>query len=446
MHGDGLTISNNYNNIGDLGSSSITPISSTSSTSEHTSVRTSNTFVLHASSSPLDIFMISNSSPNPPDYPVVITEYPQRQDTSRLGLSPIAINDNYVGGGAYVTATTTSAVAAGTSATLPNTIPSLLSSNIDVVTNYNNQKLITNNLSADDLTQKQQHENLDIDGKTINDNLMINSVRSIDAGEVNTINYDSLLVNDGPSIITYDRDEEPLDIVKLPEDPDTKDNEKLMYNHSDEDDITIHKMVDDFVEPKYIYNAIPLTTPGVPHYVMHDATTQKFKMLHNESTEENDETLEKPRILVNISIATDTGAGTQNHAVYMLHVSVPASSDFFAQPKASATDENSNEFDNGPPKPPPAPPCPCQCASHENLAELPVRAGNAVTEATTVTPSTTNPDIDTNPHLNTFTDNYLAPLDSDSDSPNTTQIVMKSCPEVPILILEGEGILIRNSQ
>lgn len=35
-----------------------------------------------------------------------------------------------------------------------------------------------------------------------------------------------------------------------------------------------------------------------------------------------------PRILVNVSIATDTGKGTQHHALYQLYVEVPATVDF----------------------------------------------------------------------------------------------------------------------
>lgn len=51
-----------------------------------------------------------------------------------------------------------------------------------------------------------------------------------------------------------------------------------------------------------------------PSYNVHDSAT-----LNNKT---------QPRILVNVSIATDTGRGTQVHAIYQLHVEVPTESDF----------------------------------------------------------------------------------------------------------------------
>lgn len=57
-----------------------------------------------------------------------------------------------------------------------------------------------------------------------------------------------------------------------------------------------------------------------PKYVVHD----------NQNGGSSGEIINatQPRILVNVSIATDTGKGTLVHAVYMLHVEVPATADF----------------------------------------------------------------------------------------------------------------------
>lgn len=54
-----------------------------------------------------------------------------------------------------------------------------------------------------------------------------------------------------------------------------------------------------------------------PRYEMLDAA-------HNESINARDMQQNMQRILVNVSIGTDSGDGTQNHGIYMLHVSVPA--------------------------------------------------------------------------------------------------------------------------
>lgn len=107
------------------------------------------------------------------------------------------------------------------------------------------------------------------------------------------------------------------------------------------------------------------------------------------------------RILVNVSIATDNGSGTKNHAVYMLHVSVPAGP-VFPQRFAANETENNNSYndraEHGPPRPPPAPPCPpCSCGG--NLDEpSPSLVSDAVivqnASSQTIDMSSTNVDLD----------------------------------------------------
>lgn len=77
---------------------------------------------------------------------------------------------------------------------------------------------------------------------------------------------------------------------------------------------------------KFIDMATAIKT-NEPHFEMLDGA-------HNRSIASPD-VRNVPRILVNVSIATDLGDGTQHHGVYMLHVSVPASPDLLPQQHAT---------------------------------------------------------------------------------------------------------------
>lgn len=106
-----------------------------------------------------------------------------------------------------------------------------------------------------------------------------------------------MLQNDDPRLIAYN-DPENVEFISL---DDKSPSQKWSNTHKEDVPVTI--------------SAVPLTQSGVPHYVVKDAKT-------------NDKGIETgPRILVNVSIATDHGSGTQTHAVYMLHVMVPAGVD-----------------------------------------------------------------------------------------------------------------------
>lgn len=108
-------------------------------------------------------------------------------------------------------------------------------------------------------------------------------------------NLENMLQNDDPRLIAYN-DPENVEFVSL-------DDDKSKSSEATNGPPNVPVMV----------SAVPLIQPGVPHYVVHDANTPKE--------------IEGPRILVNVSIATDHGSGTQTHAVYMLHVMVPADID-----------------------------------------------------------------------------------------------------------------------
>lgn len=63
------------------------------------------------------------------------------------------------------------------------------------------------------------------------------------------------------------------------------------------------------------------TLSGIKHQ---EPRYEMLDMVHNDSIKARDVSQNMQRILVNVSIGTDSGDGTQNHGIYMLHVSVPA--------------------------------------------------------------------------------------------------------------------------
>lgn len=190
------------------------------------------------------------------------------------------------------------------------------------------------------------------------------------------------------------------------------------------------------------------------------------------------------RILVNVSIATDSGSGTQHHAVYMLHVSVPAGPHFPAQAPqqyrmygndSSAKENvrahsspssqhqqhhqhqtsshvndpaNDNDNDDGslaamcrPPELPPQPPCPCDCTTAVSVDDLAgidgFDVGTAETAATSpameVGLETTTEDVRLDDDTST-----IGPL-KDVDVDDDLAMKCMRTQEVPmILILEGQ--------
>lgn len=249
---------------------------------------------------------------------------------------------------------------------------------------------------------------------------------------------DELIQNDDPSFFDINfNDVESLDI----------DNEKLktLYNKDEIDEnIIFHPLIEkkekiDKSKWKNEENEIGKygLTENSPIYKVHDANnnlTAKHDGFNNK--------ISTQRILVNISIATDGGSGTTNHAVYVLNVAVPADSNF----SPTLYDPNNNNDDNSnesseqlfvpPPEPPPAPPCPpCNCNSNilENLE-------NSFEETTSLNDGSGDDDDDS----------LITTTSTNDEEFNSTTIVDDSilnenfsCPDfftTPILILEGERV------
>lgn len=159
------------------------------------------------------------------------------------------------------------------------------------------------------------------------------------------------------------------------------------------------------------------------------------------------------RILVNLSIATDAGTGTKDTTVYQLHVSVPAAPVPDEDDNENDIDDNneSNEIkdaDNGivnnrrnnycmnqllqpPPRMPDCPPCPCFNDDFTNdidnsISKSEENLENFIPTATSTTTTTTTTSTSTTPPSTTI-----------SSSIASSQDVL-ACPDVPILILEGD--------
>ncbi|XP_050092501.1 teneurin-m isoform X3 [Anopheles aquasalis] len=121
---------------------------------------------------------------------------------------------------------------------------------------------------------------------------------------------------------------------------------------------------------------LPLPTPTVvPVYLMNEANATSAVPNGPSSSEESDGEAEAllPRLLVNISIATDQGSGTVQHSVYVLQVSIPTPAEYLPKPAAAPPPPEPQpvpapaNFEapppplHCPPGPPPAPPCPIRC-------------------------------------------------------------------------------------
>lgn len=210
---------------------------------------------------------------------------------------------------------------------------------------------------------------------------------------------------------------------------------------------------------KYPY--IGESYPERTYYQLHDATSSNNltgQINNNSPINTHDQQQQMQRILVNISIATDSGAGTQNHGVYMLHVSVPAGPDFIPPlintPVVRVADSSVNaheniQNDNGgntvdderPPEIPPHPPCPCQCSD-----EIYSSAVNTVATSTVQThddePTTKMTETSTISNAEAINETPTSNLDDISNEIDSNLNVTQSClinQDIPtILILEGE--------
>lgn len=167
------------------------------------------------------------------------------------------------------------------------------------------------------------------------------------------------ILNDAPSIIFYDSP-----TGDATRNDDDHPNDKFSDSSSDASaaiphivklaNEKEHVITDKSVRDKYKYNVIVSDTPNeidgneIPETAPNDDENEQsnhifvetapsnqppdFRMLDDTNRPPNDSSIEKQtqRILVNVSIATDSGAGSQNHGVYMLHVSVPVGPEFMS--------------------------------------------------------------------------------------------------------------------
>lgn len=200
--------------------------------------------------------------------------------------------------------------------------------------------------STNHITSTSKTNNNNFDGKIIADKIPIEG--------------NDAVLNDAPSIIFYDS---PTGDATRNDDDDHP-NDKFSDSFSDASaaipnivELAIEKanvITDKSVRDKYKYNVVVSDTPNdidgneIPETPPNDDENERandifvetapsnqppdFRMLDDINRLTNDSSIENQtqRILVNISIATDSGAGSQNHGVYMLHVAVPVGPEFMS--------------------------------------------------------------------------------------------------------------------
>lgn len=251
-------------------------------------------------------------------------------------------------------------------------------------------------------------------------------------------NDDGMLQNDSPSLISYGH--ENINFVGL----DKPIGADTIYRNADEE-IEIHTLdtaKNDKLDTK------TNNVEQFPFIDTHNPDRIRYEVHDINSINRNDLPHEAPiskRILVNVSIATDNGSGTENHAVYTLHVSVPAGPDFQPKPLNSGTDFGADLSKNYAPildtshacpmEPPPVPPCLCNCDQFcRNISD--VDDTNVKVEEPIATTLSESLDVSVT-DASTTNDTFLS---TTTDETMTEQ--GRSCLEskdIPtILILEGE--------
>ncbi|XP_055530568.1 teneurin-m isoform X1 [Wyeomyia smithii] len=225
-----------------------------------------------------------------------------------------------------------------------------------------------------------------------------------------------------------------------------KSRNKLYYKNVQEHDterVEIHTLP---AEPSAgESHSIPITaSPPVPVFLLHEGNSTA-------GGQQNGSIL--PRLLVNISIASDHGTGTVQHSVYVLQVSIPTPPEYVPNPKPSSEFDPEMEDSNSacsPPEPPPVPPCPIKCpnlsryekyqvisviddsGSLEDVVESSDLLANDTTEQES---TTTSPEEEEEQQQTT---DVTTTEEAQQDA--TTAAVQQQCPKVvipPILILEG---------
>uniref|UniRef100_A0A182PSB1 Teneurin-2 n=1 Tax=Anopheles epiroticus TaxID=199890 RepID=A0A182PSB1_9DIPT len=220
----------------------------------------------------------------------------------------------------------------------------------------------------------------------------------------------------------------------------------IKANNDDDDASTVKEEVRIHTLPPTV---LPVQPTVVPVYLINEP--------NGTATEETRPKDDLPRLLVNISIATDHGSGTVQHSVYVLQVSIPTPPEHMPE---RGPEPANLEVPQCPPEPPPAPPCPIKCPTDSLFAryrilDVPVEDDSEFVEVDEdgLEPSTESPPraLEANdaltqefttriPRLSQqLTDNVGDDGDDEAVASSTTAAAAQ-CPEVtppPILILEG---------
>ncbi|XP_058829663.1 uncharacterized protein LOC131688977 [Topomyia yanbarensis] len=310
---------------------------------------------------------------------------------------------------------------------------------ITYVTTNNDPDLITNN-------------SFDVESSTVVS--VVSSADDIQLDYVAKLGYieEEKLPNDDP-LALYEHlngaemdDVVDVELISLEDGPISgeemrKTRNKLYYKNVQEKQGQESERVEIHTLPSPVENRsqivpVPISPPQVPIYLVHEAVG---------SNDEQKEGPVLPRLLVNISIATDNGTGTVQHSVYVLQVSIPTPSEYIPRPNPSEFDRETVDSNHScPPEPPPAPPCPIKCPNSSLFEKYQVI--NVIDESGSfeeVEDSSEAPDFKTNEIKSTVsrseeqsTETTITEQDTDGTMPPVWE-----CPKItppPILILEGE--------
>lgn len=414
---------------------------STSSSSTSTTPTNSIDFSLHASSTPFDI--------NVPDSSSSISS------SSPFTLSPLESNSNFVefdndgkidegesSDGGYV-----NGINGGSSGEeeflMTNTTDGIdsmfLVGNVnevsfDVVTHATNNKLHISETNFGDANLELTTEFfVESSGSEYDGQIYEHFEKSDD---------DGLVQNDSPSLVSYGHGD--ISFVGLDKSIGAADT---IYQNADEQ-IEIHTL-DSANNERYDtkandveqYPFIDTQNPDRIRYEVHDINSiNRDRLTH--------ETQSTKRILVNVSIATDNGSGTENHAVYTLHVSVPAGPDFPPKTLNSGTDSGEGLSEQYAPildtshacpmEPPPVPPCLCNCDQFcRNVTGVDDDDHKVVEQPIATTLSDTLDVSDTD--ASTTNDVFLSTTTTTDETMTEQGYSCLESKDIPtILILEGE--------
>lgn len=365
--------------------------------------------------------------------------------------------------------------------------------NGDVILNEKNKNDINRPIKYSNFIPTQTYTNEESFNEKLNrKNLFENNHKNVVPNkDDNVVNTDTVAKNEilndfpllsQPDFINYGQDN--VDIVKLDSDSTNSNEEKTktVYNQIDtDDDIEIHQLSDNNIEitnsqersdvlkkmPKYQTNNIEIKSSDKeteqPSLILHPPLPLPPSSSSSSSTTNN----EPQRLLLNITIGTDTGIGTQRQQIYVLQVAVPGGPNFHpSTPTYEAVHDSQNSL-NCPPVPPPAPPCPCSCFDNNNFAQNNDDDGeyrnemrnfsNSIESTTKINNRYDNNSNNTVATANDVNGDGLVNVDDDKNEENdgdfmstTTEWMIdksgamievneKLCPDAtPILILEGE--------